>query len=95
MAALDVVSQLSTKQLCDVCDVPRGVRDNHFPLQHIEEQTAELLDILLNLCIFLRPSEGPDQFLWRNCLFFLHHPVEQHLQGGWKFVSFFAFCSED
>jgi hypothetical protein len=62
MAALDVVSQLPTKQLCDVCNVPRGVRHDHFPLKHVEEKTTELLNILLDLCVFLRPSEGANQF---------------------------------
>ena len=55
-------------------------------LQGIEEEAAELLHVLLDLHLLLRPAERSHQFLGGNWLLLLDQLIEEELESGWEFV---------
>lgn len=95
MAALNIVSEFPTEELGYVSKVSWGFEHFHFPFQHIEEQAAELLHILLHFGVLLRPPERFYQIFGRHRFLILHHFVEQHLQGGWKAVGLSDLSRKD
>lgn len=93
VAALDVVDQLSAEELGD--RGPAVARGGDRALQRIEEEAAELLDVLLHLRFLLGPPEGPHQLLGGDRLLLGEHAVEEQLQRGWKFVLLSDLGRED
>ena len=66
VAALNIVDQLPTKHLAYTPHKSLWFDHVDFLLQDLEEKTAELLNILLDLCILFGPAKRTDEFFGRN-----------------------------
>lgn len=76
MGAIDEVQQLALEQLTHAHVLGAGAGQLQLSLQGVVEQTTELLRVLLDAGVLLRPPEGFHQLLCRHWLLLVVQFVE-------------------